>query len=366
MEQGRSLRYVLIGCSASIASTHLAALARLPGAQVVGMSDINAQDGAARAAKHGCTFFPDHRDLLAELRPDVAVICTPPSSHASLALDCFAAGAHVLVEPPMAIEVAEADTMIAVAEAAGRCLAVNLQQRFRPNVTRACELIASGELGTLLRVMCVVPSFRTATYYRAVNWRGTWRGGGGGVLMSQAPDGLDLLCHLLGMPQRVWGWTHTQLHAIECEDTAQAMLEYPGGVSGYLHITSAEAGLERRIQIVGAHAGLELLGSRLVLSRFDPPLDAYIVNSPSQFGAPSISEQPIRLPHDGSDGCLAVHEDLQRAIRRGHSPRLDGGEGMRSLELANAIIYSSHVEHPVTLPLDRGVYTALLAGLKGA
>ena len=138
------LRLVIIGCAASIVPTHLRALAQLPEAQIVGMADLNAERGAARAADAGCPFFVDHRTLLAELRPDVAVITTPHPFHPPIALDCFAAGAHVLVEKPMAVDVAEADAMIAAADAAGRILAVNFQQRFRPAIVRVRHLVDVG------------------------------------------------------------------------------------------------------------------------------------------------------------------------------------------------------------------------------
>src|SRR5436190_2015221 len=121
-----SLRYVIVGCAASIVPTHLQALARLPTAHIVGMS--------------------------------------------------------------------------AAAESAGRILAVNFQQRFRPAIVAVRRLIEAGELGSLLRVLCVEPWFRPAAYYRSASWRGTWAGEGGGVLMNQAPHTLDLLCYLCGLP----------------------------------------------------------------------------------------------------------------------------------------------------------------------
>src|SRR6185436_16441548 len=126
------LRYALIGCAGVVAPLHVQALAQLPAARLAGMSDVNAAPGAARAAEAGRPFFQDHRELLAAVRPDVAVICAPHPFHAPIALDCFAAGVHVLVEKPMAVEVAEADAMNAAADAAGRLLAVSFQQRFRP------------------------------------------------------------------------------------------------------------------------------------------------------------------------------------------------------------------------------------------
>ena len=93
---GPRLRYALIGAGASIAGNHLEALAKLPGAQIVGMADINPTPGAQRAAVADCPFFLDHRELLSTVAPEVVVICAPHPFHRPLALDCFAAGTHVL------------------------------------------------------------------------------------------------------------------------------------------------------------------------------------------------------------------------------------------------------------------------------
>ena len=360
---GPPLRYVIVGCAASIVPTHLQALAQLPAAQIIGMADISAERGAARAAEVGCPFFVDYHEALAELHPDVAVITTPHPLHPSIAMDCFAAGTHVLVEKPMAVEVAEADAMIAAAESAGRILAVNFQQRFRPAIVYVRRLVESGELGTLLRVLCVEPWFRTAAYYRTATWRGTWAGEGGGVLMNQAPHTLDLLCHLAGPPSKVWGWTRTVVHEIETEDTAQAMLEYANGASGYLNINTVEAGLQRRLQIVGDRMAIELVGDQLTIYRFTPALSEYRATSPEMFGSPGVATEVIEAPGDGG-GHLAIYRDLQEAIMEGRQPRCDGREGRMSLELASAIILSSYRDRAVTLPLDRAAYSTLLAELR--
>lgn len=362
-EQTRTFRYAIIGCAAGIATTHLKALARLPNAQVVGMSDINEERGAARAAETGSPFWASHQEMLAETQPDVAVIVTPHPFHAPLALDCFAAGAHVLVEKPLAVEVGEADQMIAAAEAADRLLVVNFQQRFRPVVERARALIDAGDIGPIVRVLCIEPWFRPAAYYRSASWRGTWAGEGGGVLMNQAPHTIDLLCHLVGAPAKVWGWTRTLCHAMECEDTAQAMLEYPNGTPGYLTISTVEAGIKGRIQVVGDRGALELVGSQLTIYRFEPGLREHMATSTEMFSAPQVHPEVVDMPGDG-DGHLAVYRDLQSAIIEGRRPRSDGREALMSLELANAIILSSFQERAVTLPVDRSAYATLLADLK--
>src|SRR5262249_37660618 len=147
-----------------------------------------------RAAELGCPYFADHRDLLEVARPDAVAILTPHPFHAPLALDAFDAGAHVLVEKPMAVQVSEADTMIDAAGRAGRLLAVNLQHRTRAEIRTMHKLIADGRLGQIQRVEMVAAWTRTAAYYKRAGWRGTWRGEGGGVLMNQAPHTLDVLC----------------------------------------------------------------------------------------------------------------------------------------------------------------------------
>lgn len=363
-DTGVALRVAIIGGGASITHLHLQALAQLPGVRVVGMSDLNVEPGATRAREIDSPFFTDHRTMLAETRPDVAVICTPHPSHAALTLDCFAAGAHVLVEKPIAVEVAEADAMIEAANKAGRILAVNFQQRFRPVVEYARAFVERGELGALVRVLCIEPWYRTAAYYRAASWRGTWRGEGGGVLMNQAPHTLDLLCHVAGMPRKVWGWTRTFQHAIECEDTAQAMLEFDNGAPGYLHINTVEARARSLLQIVGDQASLELSGNQLTIKRFEPSLSVFRETSPEFFSTPNVHVETLDLPDTEIAGHLAVYHDLAQAIAEGRPPRADGREALMSLELADAIIFSSFAERSVTLPLDRAAYSELLGRLR--
>jgi UDP-N-acetyl-2-amino-2-deoxyglucuronate dehydrogenase len=357
-------RFAIVGSAAGIAATHLAALKQLPGAQIAGMADVAAERGAARAAEYDCPFFTDHQTMLAEVRPDVAVITTPHPFHAAIAIDCFAAGAHVLVEKPLAVEVAEGDAMIAAAERAGKLLAVSHQQRFRPAIERARALVADGELGELVRVLCVEPWYRTQAYYNSAAWRGTWKGEGGGVLMNQGPHPLDLLCHLAGLPKTVWGWTRTLAHRMECEDAAQAMLEYPNGAPGYLYFSTVEYGVQRRMQIVGDKAAIELVEDTLTIHRFAEPLSAYRATSQEMWGHPAQQVEKVEVPPGDGGGHLAVYQDLVAAIREGRRPRCDGREALMALELANAVIYSSYAGRPAELPLDRAAYAALLADLR--
>lgn len=366
MEQrphGPTLRYVIIGAGGVIGPSHIRALAQMPEAQLVAVSDINADRAQTRANEAGCRAYTDHRAMLDDVRPDVAVITTPHPFHAPLAIDALAAGAHVLVEKPMADEVAQADRMIQAADTAGRILAVNFQQRFRPVIEHAKTLIEAGEIGPLVRTLCVEPWYRPAAYYRSAGWRGTWQGEGGAILMNQAPHPLDLVCYLAGPAARVTGWIRTRYHAIETEDTAQAMLEYANGAPGYLAFSTAEAGLPRRMEIIGENGALELKGDQLTLTRLKPSLREHLATATGMFDQPDAEVETVTLPGDAG-AHLAIHRDLYAAIVEGRPPRCTGRDGLMSLELANAVILSSFTRQTVDLPLDRAAYSRLLAELR--
>lgn len=363
MSAPQRLRYVVVGVGAKVYTMHLPALQHET-VEVVGVTDLDEAASRARAAELGCASFPDLRTLLRETRPDVAVILTPHPLHAEMAIECLHAGCHVLVEKPMAVHAAEADAMIAAATRAGRVLAVNLQQRLRPEVVKAAELIRSGRLGRVQHLDLAVAWPRTAAYYGLAPWRATWKGEGGGVLLNQAPHDLDLICHLLGLPKRVLAWTRTKLHAIETEDTVQAMLEWEGGAMGSVRISTAEAGRPARLELLGTGGFLRIGEGELSFGRFERDVTDFLAEHPDPFAKPLLQGEPLTLP-PGAGDHRAVYRNLHEALTRGAPVSADGAEGRMSLELANAMILSSYTQSEVELPLDRGRYETLLARLKG-
>jgi predicted dehydrogenase len=361
-DAGDVVRYAIVGAGASVFDMHRPALSA-PGRAVVGACDVRAEVGQRRAAALSCPFFADHRSMLAATHPDVAVILTPHPLHAPIAIDCLEAGCHVLVEKPMAAAVGEADAMIDASRRTNRLLAVVFQQRHRPEVRAAHALLRAGRLGALQRAQVTATWTRTAAYYAAAGWRATWSGEGGGVLLNQAPHNLDLLCHLAGMPRRVAAWTRTRLHRIQTEDTVQAMLEWPDGALGSVHSSTAEAGEPDLIDIGGTAGSLRILPGALSYHQLDADLRQFIPASPDPFAAPAQRDVPVPLEPGAGDDA-AVYRQLEAAIRHPGTPLTDGVEGRMSLELANAMIYSSRTQREVELPLDRAQYAALLDELR--
>jgi predicted dehydrogenase len=329
----------------------------------VTVSDIVPTIGEQRASELRCAFYADHKRLLAEVHPDVTVVMTPHPFHASIAIDCLAAGSNVLVEKPMAVQVAEADAMLAASVEYQRLLGVIFQQRFRPQVRAARTLIQSGQLGHIQHVDMTAVWTRTARYYRSASWRGTWSGEGGGVLMNQAPHQLDMLCHLVGLPTRVFAWTRRLLHSIETEDTVQAALEWPDGALGSLHISTAEADRAEYLKIVGTRGQLVLEEGKITLRKLDADLVNFIATSSKAMDAPKMLDLEVEL-EPGKGDHTAVYQAFNAALLHSIPFTSAGPEGLMSLELSNALIYSNYTHQPVELPLDRKKYSALLEDLR--
>ena len=355
-----TLRYGLIGAGV-VAGMHLEAIAALD-VELVGIAALDRDAAEARGREYGCRAFGESDKLLAE-GLDVVVVGTPHPSHAELTIAALETGAHVLCEKPLAPEAREADEMINAADNAGRLLGVCFQQRFRPVIAAAHRLVGDGRIGALVRASIVDPLYRPNAYYRAAGWRGTWKGEGGGVLMNQAPHTLDLLCHLAGPPETVWGVAQRRAQPMEAEDTATALLSFAGGAVGTLAVSTLEPGLQR-IELVGDCGRIEIVGESLVFERFEPPISQHLTSASEMFAAPVCVAEPVELP-PGRGDHLAVHADFAAAVREGREPRVPAREALCSLELANAIVLSTHEKCAVALPVDRNKYAKLLAELRG-
>lgn len=355
-----TLRYGLIGAGV-IAPTHIEAIEALDDVELVGIAAHDREAAAALADAHGCRAFADNDALLA-CGLDVVVVATPHPSHAELTIAALETGAHVLCEKPLAPEAREADAMIAAADEAGRLLGVCFQQRFRPVIAAARRLLDEGRLGALVRASIVDPLYRPHAYFRTSDWRGTWNGEGGGVLMNQAPHTLDLLAHLAGPPATVWGLAQRRGQPIETEDTATALLAYDDGAVGTVAVSTLEPGVQR-IELVGDRGRIEIVGESIAFERFEPPILQHLASATEMFASPERVPEAVELPAGRGDH-VDVHADFAAAVREGREPMVPAREALWSLELANAIVLSTHEGRAVPLPVDRDAHAELLAAAR--
>ncbi|GLQ56160.1 Gfo/Idh/MocA family protein [Devosia nitrariae] len=353
----KTLRYVIVGIGAGILSQHKMAL-ELGSFELVGGMDVT-ENGRLRAGELRVPFYDDLNLLISETRPDAAVILAPHPFHAKLAIQLLDAGVHVLVEKPIAVRTSEADAMIEAAKRNGRKLAVNFQHRARGEILTLSRLIKEGQLGQVQTIHMVAAWPRTTFYYKSGAWRGTWRGEGGGVLMNQAPHNLDLWCFMFGLPKRVFSWTRNLMHDIEPEDTVHAICEWESGALGSLHISTAEAGRMETLEVVGTKGSAVVSGKELIFRSLKE--DFALTAKTSAEAIPIITAELGEMQLQPGDGHhLDVYRNFHDAIVNDAPLLASGEQGRQSLELANAMILSSHENRPVELPLDRKRYDELL------
>ena len=356
------LRYALVGVGANVYNMHEKGLG-MDGTQVAAVCDLRIDPAQTVAEQWECPYFLDYHQMVDEIKPDVVVVMVPHTLHKDFAVYALRAGAHVLCEKPMGLEVAEADEMIAVAAETGKTLAINFQHRLRPEVIAARKIIEDGQLGNIQHVDFKVALTRTYKYYAEAGWRGSWNGEGGAVLMNQAPHEIDLVCYLAGMPTEVYAWTPTIAHQITPEDTVQAMMKWGNGAMGSFHASTAEAGPRSRFEIIGTGGYLQIQPGSLKFFRFETDVIEFLKTSDEAFAAPKAIEQEVELG-DTKGTHVDVHRNFRDALLNNTAPVAPAASGIIGLELANGMNYSNYGGQSVKFPLDRVKYSALLADLQ--
>jgi predicted dehydrogenase len=356
-----ALRVVVIGAGAHIfGAAHVPALAAA-GIEVVGVHDANAALGRRVGEQHGWTAHDELAPLLAE-PADAAVITAPHVFHAGIVLECLRAGLHVLVEKPVTVSVDGADTVVAEARARGLVVAVALQHRLRREVQEAKRLLEEGRIGELHRAEVVAYYPKRSLYYTGSPWRGTWKGEGGGILVNQGQHDLDLLVHLAGAPSRVFGLLRTRVQPIETEDTAEAVVEWPTGATGSIHVSSAALDGPPRLSLVGTAGVMHVVPGELHLIENETDVREFSAAHGDPFDRLATTTHPAF--EGGGGDHTAVYRDFAAALREGRAPIAPVADAVGALELTNAITLSSHTGRPVELPLDRVGYRRLLDQLQ--
>lgn len=148
----QKLKGAIIGCGA-IAREHLAALSEIESVRVAAVCDLSAARAEATAERFGAEkWYSDYKDLLADIRPDLVHITTPPVSHFSIAKSCLTAGSNVLCEKPITVTYEEFCELKKLASESKLMLLEDQNYRFHSSIRRICDLLNSGKLGDVIDV----------------------------------------------------------------------------------------------------------------------------------------------------------------------------------------------------------------------
>lgn len=235
-------RVAVIGCG-DVSAIHFEAIAGLAEAELVAVCDTDPGRLAAAMDAHGVPGFADYADMMDSLHPDVVHVCTPHAAHADPAIAALERGINVIGEKPLASTEDDGGRLVAAAAASSARMGVCFQNRYNAAVRAMADRIASGEFGAILGGSATVMWHRTPAYYQSRPWRGTWAGGGGGLLMNQAIHTLDLLQWIMGEVTSVSGHTatHSLADFIEVEDTAELVLTHKNGARSVFYATLANS-----------------------------------------------------------------------------------------------------------------------------
>jgi len=325
--------------------------------QLVAVASTSPGKLADYAAK-GLKVYGDGPELIRSGTVDAVLVATPHYQHTPLGIAAFEHGLHLMVEKPIAAHKADAERLVAAHGRNSRLVFGGMfQLRVEPRYETIRGLIRGGELGEMVRVNWVNTDwFRGEAYYASSAWRATWRGEGGGVLLNQCLHNLDILQWLLGPPARVRGFCQFgRFHQIEVEDNVTAYLEWSNGATGVFVSSTGEAPGVNRLELVGTRGTLILENGRLTLTRNAMDMIEFSRTSKQGFVKPEASTEELPVANAESPHA-ALMQNFANAILDGAPLLAPGAEGIHSVELANAMVYSSLLGETVALPMDSGAW----------
>jgi predicted dehydrogenase len=302
--------------------------------------------------------FQDEEAFFNKADIDAVIIATPHYTHPETAVKAFANNMHVLVEKPAGVYTKNVLEMNQAAKESGKVFSIVYNQRTNPLYQKVRSLIQSGELGEIKRTNWIITDwYRSQSYYDSSEWRATWKGEGGGVLLNQAPHQLDLWQWMTGlMPKRIQAFCSIgKYHNIEVEDEVTAYAEYENGATGVFITSTGEAPGTNRFEIAGDRGKIVVENEEITFYRLTQSEREFNASYKGDFGQPECWK--INIPITGENlGHVGIIQNWTDAILHGTSLIAPGEEGIKALEIANAIYLSSWLKKKVELPIDAELY----------
>ena len=230
------LNWIVVGIGDIAIRRVIPAIQAEPRSRLYGVVTRDPVKAAALSARVWSSLDDALADRSEEAKEECAVyIATPVFLHAPQTIQSFRAGKHVLCEKPLAMNLAEARTMLQASQEAGRTFGVAYYRRMYPKVQRAKQLLAAGAIGQPVLAELTCHSWLDGTETER-NWLIDPAKAGGGPLYDIASHRIDVLNYLFGQPVRVCGQLSNVVHHYAVEDNATVMIDYENGVRGIVDV----------------------------------------------------------------------------------------------------------------------------------
>ena len=304
------------------------------------------------------TYFDDAIKMLDSGLIDACIIAVPHYDHPKYAMECMKRGINVMVEKPAGVYTKQVREMNEEADRHPEVVfGMMFNQRTNCIYRKLHEFINSGEYGEIRRVNWIITNwYRPQAYYDSGNWRATWAGEGGGVLLNQSPHQLDMWQWLCGMPKKVSAHLrYGQWHDVEVEDDATVYMEYENGATGVFVTTTGDAHGTNRLEIQMDRAKFVVENDKLIVDEYEMTEQEFSKTNTQPFA--TVKGKVYEAETDGENpqhiGVLNAWAD---AILRGGKLVADGREGINGLTLSNAIHLSDFLGKEIEIPFDEDLY----------
>lgn len=346
---------VAIVGTGNIAPQHMIGLMTFPEkCKIVALCDIYPEKAEAMKEKYhlDCEIFEDHQKMLKEM-PDIDIIhvCTPPYTHAEIAIHSMDAGKNVVVEKPMATCLKECDMMLEAEERNHVTMACIAQNRFRNPVYKLKKMVESGLAGKICCAHVNSYWWRGHCYYD-LWWRGLWEKEGGGPTLNHAVHHIDMINWLEGtLPTEVMSMLTNVMHDnSEVEDLSFAMLRYADNSVACVTSSVVHHGEEQGIELQCADAKLSSPWS--LKAEVTQP-NGFPVEGGNKELIEKINAYYDAIPDLVYEGHTGEIDNILTALEQNIKPMITGVDGRKTVELITAIYKAGCKKQMVTLPLDK-------------
>jgi len=352
----------ILGCG-KVARLHAKAIENISNANLAAVWSRTEKSASDFAEKYKCEAFSNISLMVSKKKIDLAIICTPHPFHLGPAVEAAGAGAHLLIEKPLASTLEHCDLIITACKNAGVKLGVVSQRRWYEPVKRVKQAIDEGKIGDPVLGTINMLGWRDKKYYDSDEWRGTWKMEGGGVLVNQAPHQLDILLWYMGDIDEVFGlWRNLNHPYIEVEDTALAIIKFKnGGIGNIVVSNSQKPGIFGKVHVHGENGssvGVQTDGGAMFVAGMSNVLEPPVNDLWTIPGEEKLLEEWKKEDSrffNSIDPTIYYMEkqirDYLEALNNERDPLVTGADGRRTVELFTAIYRSSRDNMPIKFPL---------------
>lgn len=314
-----------------------------------------------------CAHYNDYEQMFDAGVIDAVIIDTPHYLHPTIALAAVKRGIHVLSDKPLGVDALAIKKIQPHLLNSKLSFGVLFNQRAMPIFQKIKEVISQKQLGTLKRcVWQITDWYRPQKYYDIGEWRSTWRGEGGGVLINQCVHNIDMICYLFGRPKKILSSVgYGVYHRTEVDDSVIANLYYDEGFCCTLISSTGETPGTNRLEISGTLGKMvfDEVG-KLKFTKNEIPEDIFSITAESpryslKFGKPNTTYRVEECLAKVDSHWLTI-DNFLRSVENGTQPCADYFDGLTCAETINAIYYSDWIGSCVNLPVNEEDFFELL------